>query len=296
MRNDFDYEAYEKACERRKKENEAYLIEFEQWLQASGLKDKTIQKHISNVDFYLNVYLLREDAYGMEEGCRAARIDNFLGYFFIRKCMWSTPASIKQNAASFKKFYKCMLERGHISRGDYDELLVAIKEGTPIWTADCEDYNNPTEDTYMNLFGPGGSDLFGSVYDAMAHSLGFDGLLGIDAPHDADKLPTRQEVVDELTLALLYLTSWEEETIKGSGVRQRRAWKSADWNALDLLREEGLISCTNKAKSVYLTDTGIIEAETTLAALGLEHLIEGNEDMLEEAKPREKGGGWTIVE
>ena len=39
-------------------------------------------------DFYINDFLLRTDAYSMEHG--VSMIDDFLGDFFIRKCMWST--------------------------------------------------------------------------------------------------------------------------------------------------------------------------------------------------------------
>ena len=53
----------------------------------------------------------------------------------------------------------------------------------------------------------------------------------------------------------------------------RKAWKSADWDALVRLCEAGLISCTNKAKSVTLTDDGAKEAELLLSELGLEHLL-----------------------
>ena len=50
----------------------------------------------------------------MEEGI--SMLDEYLGNFFIRKCMWSTPANIKTNATSIKKFYKCMLEHGKIEK------------------------------------------------------------------------------------------------------------------------------------------------------------------------------------
>lgn len=53
---------------------------------------KKIANHVDNVESYINDYLLREDTLEMQEGC-GSRIDMFLGYFFIHKCMWSTPAS-----------------------------------------------------------------------------------------------------------------------------------------------------------------------------------------------------------
>lgn len=70
-------------------------------------------------------------------------IDMFLGYFFIRKCMWSTPSTIRSNAASLKKFYKCMLEIGKIEKEDYDYMCEDIKERMPDWIDDCEQYNDP---------------------------------------------------------------------------------------------------------------------------------------------------------
>jgi hypothetical protein len=208
--------------------------------------------------------------------------------------MWSTPATIKQNATSFKKFYKCMVEAGHVGQDAYDVLLSTIKENMPDWIAECEDFNNPSGDDYDNLLGlgPNSQGLFDAVYDAVAQHLGLDELLGTggDAPYE---LPTRQDAINELTLALFYLTSWEDELVKGSGIARRRAWKSADWNALDALRDGGFIDASNQTKSVTLTDLGLTQAETTLAALGLEHLIVDDEEGDEQ--PNGGSKGWRLV-
>lgn len=74
----------------------------------------------------------------------------------------------------------------------------------------------------------------------------------------------REELIDELTLALIHLTSWEEKDGLGSTVR--RAWKSYDWNALDRLGEQELISTTHRSKSVYLTEQGKNVAKATAEA------------------------------
>jgi hypothetical protein len=56
-----------------------------------------------------------------------------------------------------------------------------------------------------------------------------------------------KEKVDEMVLALLYLTSFTEQGVT-------RAWKRHDWDALDRLSEKGLISDPkSKAKSVVLS-------------------------------------------
>lgn len=60
-----------------------------------------------------------------------------------------------------------------------------------------------------------------------------------------------KEKIDEAVLGLLYLTLHD----------QFRVWKSIDWDALARLHQKGFIGDpANKAKSVVLTDTGLLEA------------------------------------
>ena len=47
-------EDYEKLQEKNEKRNKKYLNAFENYLKKQGLTTKTINKHLSNVDFYLN--------------------------------------------------------------------------------------------------------------------------------------------------------------------------------------------------------------------------------------------------
>ncbi|MDE3137817.1 MAG: hypothetical protein KGL59_14655 [Acidobacteriota bacterium] len=62
--------------------------------------------------------------------------------------------------------------------------------------------------------------------------------------------------VDEMSLALLWLTMFEE---KNYGVR---AWKSHSWEVLDRLHEKGYISDPkSKAKSVVVTEEGVRRAQ-----------------------------------
>ena len=133
-----DYEKYEKDCEEVRTENAELLLIFESELKAKGLSVKTIRSHMDNVDLYINDFLLREDAEHMDSGLR--RLDSFF-YFFIHKCMWSTPGTVKTTAASIKKFYKCMLEHGKIEKEDYQEFCEELKESIPVWQEECADFN-----------------------------------------------------------------------------------------------------------------------------------------------------------
>jgi hypothetical protein len=57
-----------------------------------------------------------------------------------------------------------------------------------------------------------------------------------------------EDKVDEMVLALLYLTLHDEY----------RAWKGHDWDALNRLHEKGMIgNPVGKAKSVVLSEAGL---------------------------------------
>ena len=64
--------------------------------------------------------------------------------------------------------------------------------------------------------------------------------------------------IDDAVLALLFLTRHDH----------RRAWKGFDWQALNRLRDKGMIADpANKARSVVLTKEGLRRAEELLRAL-----------------------------
>lgn len=135
-----DYEEYEKDVEVIVEENEKYLECFYDDLVEHQLKPKTIGKHINNVAFYINDFLNYYEPTEMKEGCY--KIDEFLGDWFIRKAMWSNATTTKENGASIKKFYKCMLEHHYIEKKDYDELCYMIKNNMSDWIESVNNYNN----------------------------------------------------------------------------------------------------------------------------------------------------------
>ena len=136
----FDYEKYEEECEKIRQENEEYLRLFREYLIQCGLSDNTIKRHMRNADFYINTFMLYEDANRMPLG--VSSIDMFLDDFFIRKCGWSTPGTIRTMATSIKKFYYCMYLHGKIEKSDYDELCETIKDEMPTWRLHCAMYND----------------------------------------------------------------------------------------------------------------------------------------------------------
>ena len=136
------YEEFERRCKKIREENAVLLKEFKRWLQEKGLSDKTIRKHVSNTEFYINHCLCYDDPpQTAAEG--VGSINYFLGYWFIRKAIWASPASIRENAASLKKFYAFMAEMGYIKKDDFEELRKDIKEGLPEWLSTVSRYDDP---------------------------------------------------------------------------------------------------------------------------------------------------------
>lgn len=145
------YEQYEKDSKRIRKENENLLNYFKKWLSDKKLSKKTIDKHVSNVDFYINDFLLYEDTIEAADG--VSNIGMFLGYWFIRKAMWASKAAIKENATSLKKFYEFMLEKKNISKESFEYLKETIKEDMPEWTATMERYDDPDIEDPEEIWG-----------------------------------------------------------------------------------------------------------------------------------------------
>jgi len=77
-------------------------------------------------------------------------------------------------------------------------------------------------------------------------------------------MDTSDSAVRDLTLMVMYLTSWQERA--GD---LRRCWKGYDFDILDGLAAQGLISDSRKAKSAYLTEDGERRAQSLLRQYGI---------------------------
>lgn len=139
-----EYEKYEIECEKRREENDTFLTGFTQYLENKKLSKKTVDKHVSNIDFYINEYLLYETPQHASEGITA--LDDFLGYWFIRKAMWSTPTTVKENITSLKYFYSYFNQIGLIDDGELSEMKADIKENKTEWIETVKRYNDPDGD------------------------------------------------------------------------------------------------------------------------------------------------------
>ena len=145
------YEQYEQDCERIRGDNEKLLAEFEKWLSDKKLSPKTIANHYDNVEFYIDEFLLYEEAIDASDG--VYEIDYFLGFWFIKKAMWASKSTIKSNATSIKKFYEFMLEKGNIDKEDYIELKEEIKNNMQEWLDTMDRYDDPEIEDIEEVWG-----------------------------------------------------------------------------------------------------------------------------------------------
>ena len=97
-------EGMEKKIKENQKRNKKFMKEFEEWLNEKGFVKKTIRKHLNNASWYINDYLNYYDITKVEDGMNC--IHSFLDGWFIEKCLWASENSLKETAASIKKFYQ----------------------------------------------------------------------------------------------------------------------------------------------------------------------------------------------
>ena len=136
-----------KKIEENKKRNKKFMKEFEEYLKEKNLKDKTIKKHLSNVDLFINDYLNYYDIETPEEGINS--VYSFLSGWFIEKCMWATVYTTKETAASIKKFYAYMSEKGYVKKEDYKELCEELKDSMDEILEYLDAFDNGT---YYDMF------------------------------------------------------------------------------------------------------------------------------------------------
>ena len=96
-----------------------------------------------------------------------------------------------------------------------------------------------------------------------------------------------KDTVKDLTLMLMYLTSWEENLVPelhekpdrlGFRPQIRRTWKGYDFGILNELTDEGLVNARNRSKSASFTDEGAAKALELLMQYGITLEQHGGEE------------------
>lgn len=176
---DTDVKDYDKEFDKVRKRNREILEIFNKDL--SSLSDKTRKGHIDNASLFLEDFFYRE---GLEDVVEAAAYVPSFFSFFLDKCAWAAPSSVKSLAGSMKKFYKSMEKNGLVEKKECDLVLETIKENLDDWVEesdyDSDDYEFEPYDYY-------GDD---------------------DDDDDEWRLPGREMIVDRNTLFLVVFRNY----------------------------------------------------------------------------------------
>lgn len=87
-----------------------------------------------------------------------------------------------------------------------------------------------------------------------------------------------KDIIKDLTLMLMYLTSWEESLVPGirrkpdhAGIypKARICWKGYDFDILNELTDEGFVNASGRGKSASFTDEGEAKALELMKQYGI---------------------------
>lgn len=281
---------FDQLYEENESKNRDLIAEFEEWLRAGGLAGKTVDKHSRNIESFLNWYLVREELIPMEEGMDS--VEHFISTYLARE-EYKSLSSIKENLTSIKKFYQCMAEHGHVAQQRYAALLDEIRENKKYWFEECQEYLDeqpPKLDAkgisdmmHTPLFSEDGPSFIDLLMEMMGGHNENDALYGFGPEDEDDEEPEtevdeemllrlRDEVLDQLIVAALYVVSFKERGKSGETVRLAR--KDILSVALGPCRDvEGYLGDDSPGDEwVHITDQGVSVAKSVLTDLGYPEL------------------------
>jgi site-specific recombinase XerD len=119
------------------KKNILLIEQFKEYLVRTGLSESTINNHIGNIEFF-SEYLTYYDPPTILTNADSSDINGFLGDWFVRKAMWSSPSSVRSNISTFKKLFKWFVIEGQYSNENYKDILDTIKTEKDCWLENSE--------------------------------------------------------------------------------------------------------------------------------------------------------------
>ena len=118
--------------------NKKYIEEFKAQLVADELGTKEIKKYMSCVSGYIVFFLGERLNKSMVEGVEKDFLNQYFGDYFINKTSWSSPEGIAVCLACLDRFYKVMVEKGHMTNDKYDEFSINVVDNRDHWIEICK--------------------------------------------------------------------------------------------------------------------------------------------------------------
>ncbi|HRX71266.1 MAG TPA: site-specific integrase [Candidatus Competibacteraceae bacterium] len=118
---------YDEAVEVIHATNQPLIKEFQTWLQAQGLRPKTIKSHLDNVHFFAE-YLVYVEPLRLLEQADAHDVYDFLSNWFPRKAAWACVSNTQSYLATFRKYFTFLQQTGRINDTLRAEVNLTLKE------------------------------------------------------------------------------------------------------------------------------------------------------------------------
>ena len=129
---------YRELFEEIKKNHRLILEDFRLYLtDYQSLSPKTVRRHVSNIDFFLNGFVTRYDVQ-TPISIIESRLSEFLSDFYVDKFIDASVTGMKQNATSLKKFYQYLMDVNRIDKATHAQAKEAISFGVEVGECNLE--------------------------------------------------------------------------------------------------------------------------------------------------------------
>ena len=113
-----------------RKENEKYLAIFQEYLESFGVSRSLIERHILNVDGYLNDYLADEENREMKNSVRD--LEPYIKNIYFEMAQ-TNEETLEKFIKSMNLFYRCMHDSGFMSDQMYGLYEWLVKNNKKEW-------------------------------------------------------------------------------------------------------------------------------------------------------------------
>ena len=137
---EMDYDAW---VDEISKANNKIIDEFAQFLNTEKLANKTINRHINNVDTFANYYLTTYCYCGtIFDGYK--NFGDFFGYWLITKHLGISKSFMTAMITTMKKFYTFLLLKDYIDENSYAAAFATLTDGKEDWLEQLEMFEDGT--------------------------------------------------------------------------------------------------------------------------------------------------------
>jgi hypothetical protein len=112
--------------------NAELLRTFEQWLTKQGLSKKAIQRHMDDVTFFADAYMVGVGGCVIcsrpADQADSGDVDEFMTEWFMHEAKLVSEDTVEASVASLTQFYTCLKDTGHMKAREADAILELLQE------------------------------------------------------------------------------------------------------------------------------------------------------------------------